>query len=292
MHLSSRARTLLLDAARSLRRVAQVDKRRSRVVEEVIAWCEAHDIEPGPRLTHGRLRLDRDLLERIDDTLGALGHPRLEDTLAGLTSAEQARLGNLEHKSVREAPRRQRVLASLPACDPRPGLANRPRDFLDLDRREIALEAFDVLLQVENLDSFYAFDPAIPALAGWSRPLVLYRGDRHYGGGFAALAADWSATGRPHLYLGDFDAAGLHNALGSGTTHLLLPPLAFMSNRASGEQLPADQMPLQASLRDHAARLPADHPLARHLAVLLGEQRGLLQQWFGPDESLALLPLG
>lgn len=291
MHLSPRARTLLLDAARSLRRVAQVEKRRSRVVEEVVAWCEAHDIDPGPRLTHGRLRLDRDLLDRIDDTLSALGHPRLEAALAGLTSAEQARLGNLEHKSVREAPRRQRVLASLPAGDALPGLASRPRDFLDLDRRDIALEAFDVLLQVENLDGFYAVDPTMPALAGWSRPLVLYRGDRHYGGGFAALAADWAATGRPHLYLGDFDAAGLHNALASGATHLLLPALAFISNGASGEQLPADQFPLQASLRDHAGGLPAGHPLASYLTVLLGEQCGLLQQWFGPDETLALLPL-
>ncbi|MFU8765857.1 MAG: hypothetical protein ACNA7T_15105, partial [Haliea sp.] len=265
MHLSPRARTLLLDAARSLQRAPHVDKRRSRVVEEVVAWCEAHDIEPGPRLTHGRLRLDRDLLDRINDTLAALGHPRLEHSLAGLTSAEQARLGNLEHKSVRENPREHRVLANLPAEDSRPGLVSRPRDVLDLDWRDISLDAFDVLIQIENLDGFYAFDPVISAQAGWYRPLVLYRGDRHYGGAFARLAGAWTRSGKAHLYLGDFDAAGLHNALGSAATHVVLPPLVFLASQASGEQLPAEQYPLQASLRDHAAGLPADHPLVSYL---------------------------
>ncbi|WP_416140755.1 hypothetical protein ACM26W_10430 [Halomonas sp. HK25] len=286
MHFSARARNLLLDAAQSLRGVSHVEKPRSKVVDEIVAWCRAHDIEPGPRLTHGRLRLDRDLLARIDETLAALGEPSLEVDLRGLTTAEQARLGNREQKSVRESPRANRVLANLAAGDPHPGLQSRPRDVLDLDWSDIALSEFDVLIQVENLDSFYAFDPAIPALAGWPRPLVLYRGDRHYGGAFAKVAEAWAIHRRAHLYLGDFDAAGLHNALSSGATHLLLPPLVFLASQASGEQLPADQYLLQASLRDHASRLPVDHPLASHLRLLLSEQRGLLQQWFGDIEAL------
>ncbi|MGJ7456804.1 DUF7281 domain-containing protein [Halomonas sp. RA08-2] len=291
MHLSPRARTLLRDATRMLRTQRDVEKKRSKVVDEIVAWCEAHDIELGPRLTHGRLHLDRDLLTRIEETLTALGEPSMEADLSGLTSAEQARLGNREQKSVRESPREQRVLASLSTGVSRPGLVSRPRDVLDLDWRDISLDAFDTLIQVENLDGFYAFDPAIPALAGWHRPLVLYRGDRHYGGGFARVANAWASHGRTHLYLGDFDAAGLHNALGSAATHLLLPSLAFLASQASGEQLPAEQYPLQASLRDHADRLPAEHPLAGHFRLLLGEQRGLLQQWFGPVEALEPVPL-
>lgn len=291
MHLSPRARNLLRVATRSLCSAPHSEKRRSKVVEEVVGWCREHDIELGPRLTHGWLRLDRELLAQIDDTLAALGEPSIEADLGGLTSAEQARLGNREAKSVRESPRGQRVLASLPAGAPRPGLANRLRDFLDRDWRDISLAAFDVLIQVENLDGFYAFDPAIPALEGWHRPLMLYRGDRHYGGAFPWVASAWGLTGKDHLYLGDFDAAGLHNALSSGATQLLLPPIAFLASQASGEQLPADQYLLQASLRDHADRLPADHPLASYLSILLREQRGLLQQWFGPVEALERVPL-
>lgn len=291
MQLSPRARSLLREATRTLRSQPEVEKKRSKVVDEIVAWCEAHDIELGPRLTHGRLRLDRELLVMIDDTLAALGDPSMEADLSGLTSAEQARLGNREQKSVRESPREHRVLANLPGGDPRFGLQVRPRDILDLDWRDIALSEFDALIQVENLDGFYALDPVIPALTGLSRPLVLYRGDRHYGGAFARVAGAWVGTGKPHLYLGDFDAAGLRNALSSGATHLMLPPLAFLARQASGEQLPADQFPLQASLRDRADRLSPNHPLASRLRLLLGEQRGLLQQWFGPVEALELVPL-
>ncbi len=291
MQLSPRARSLLREATRTLRSQPEVEKRRSKVVEEIIAWCHEHDIELGQRLTHGRLRLVHELLAQIDETLVASGEASIEDDLSGLTSAEQALLGNREQKSVRENPRHHRVLASLTAGEPRHGLESRPRHFLDLDWRDIALSGFDGLIQVENLDGFYDFDPAIPALAGLSRPLVLYRGDRHYGGAFARVAGAWVGTGKPHLYLGDFDAAGLHNALSSGATHLMLPPLAFLASQACGEQLPADQFPLQASLRDLAEGLSADHPLAGPLRLLLGEQRGLLQQWFGPLETLELVPL-
>ncbi|MCA1769924.1 MAG: hypothetical protein LC652_08255 [Halomonas sp.] len=291
MHLLPRARNLLRDAFPPLSSVPHVEKRRSKVVDEIVAWCQEHDIELGPRLTHGRLRLDHDLLAQIDEALAALGEPSIKDDLSGLTSAEQAQLGNREQKSVRMSPRKHRVLANLPSADSRIGLVSRPRDFLDLDWRDLALDAFDVLIQIENLDGFYAFDTAISVLADWPRPLVLYRGDSHYGGAFARVAEAWAGTDKAHLYLGDFDAAGLHNALSSRATHLLLPPFDVLFTQAGGEQLPSDQYSLQASLRDYAGRLSANHPLASHLRLLLGDQRGLLQQWFGPVEALEVVPL-
>ncbi|WP_410284180.1 hypothetical protein [Halomonas sp.] len=109
-------------------------------------------------------------------------------------------------------------------------------------------------------------------LACLSRSLVLYRGDRHYGGAFARVTGAWVGTGKPHLSSGRLRRRGLHNAWSSGATYLMLPLLAFLASQASGEQLPADQFPLQASLRDRAEGLSTDHPLAGRLRLLLEEQ--------------------
>lgn len=290
MHLTTSARNLLRDAAERLRCEPVVEKRRGRAVDQIVAWCQAHDIELGARLTHARLVLDRELLDRIDEALDALGEPAIAAELSGLTTAEQAELGNREAKGVREKPRERRVLASLPAVS-RPGVACRAHDCLDLDRRDLDLAAFDALVQVENLDSFYGLPDTLPALSSWPRPLVLYRGDSFYGGGFADLATDWAESGRPHLYLGDFDAKGVSIALAGGASHLLLPPLAVVAARANPQQLAAEQQGYQAALRDHAATLPAGHSLAGYLALLLGEQRGLLQQWFGSGDDWVMVPL-
>ena len=51
----------------------------------------------------------------------------------------------------------------------------------DVDVRHLTLGAFGALVQVENLDSFYAFNPNISALSGYAQPLIAYRGDSHYG---------------------------------------------------------------------------------------------------------------
>ncbi|MCK2183105.1 DUF7281 domain-containing protein [Halomonas getboli] len=287
--LSASARRVLRDAAGKLRLEPYVDKTRGKAVAEIVAWCRGWDIEPGARLNRVRLRLDRELLEAIDAELEVQGQPPLVAELSGLTTAEQAEHGQQEAKSVREAPRESRVLVSLPAGASRPGIASGVRECLDVDWRTITLDAFDALVQVENLDSFYAFTAHLPALSAYQRPLVVYRGDRHYGGGFARLAGAWSASGRPHAYAGDFDLKGLDIALASGATELLLPPLVWLRQHATAAHVPASQEPYREWLRRHRATLPETHPLRGYLALLLDEQRGLKQQWFmAPCVTLAL----
>lgn len=285
--LSASARRVLRDAAGKLRRASRVDKPRGPAVEEIVAWCRAWDIEPGGRLSRGRLRLDRELMERIAEELALQGEPPLEAALRGLTSAEHAELGHLEDKGLREGPRASRVLVSLPARSPWPGIAGGARECLDVDWRDIVPSAFDGLVQVENLDSFYAFSPARlagqdPLLGALRRPLVAYRGDRFYGGAFEALARVWSATGRPHAYAGDLDPKGLDIALGSGATHLLAPPLDWLRRHATACHVPEQQEPYRDRLRRHRDSLPEAHPLRGYLALLVDEQRGLRQQWLEP----------
>ena len=284
MLLSNRARKLLRDSLQELVTRPVVDRKRRPVINDIVDWCRDHDIELGARLSHDRLRLDAELLGVIDETLVGLGEPALGAGLAGLSTTQQAALGNREDKAMREKPREQRVLASLPAMGERVGLIKRQREVVDIDWRDIDLDAFEMLVQIENLDGFYDFSTAIPALEGWSSLLVLYRGDRHYGGGFSRLAEAWRACGKPHLYLGDFDAKGVGIALSSGATHLLLPPLVVLAERANPQHLPPEQQGDQQRLRAHVAGLPAAHPLADSLSILLDDQRGLRQQWFGDAE--------
>ena len=291
MSLSPGAYRLLRGVRQRLHHAPRQEKSRGgKVMAEIEGWCAEHDIVLGLRCSARAVRFDRELLAQIDETLVALGQPAIDIDLSGLTSIEQAAQGNLEAKSVRERPRAGRVLVNLAPGAARPGLAAEPREFRDLDWRSLHLEAFAALIQVENLDSFYVFDPDIAAAVPCGQPLVAYRGDKHYGGGFADLAEAWGATPKPHLYLGDFDASGLGVALASRATHLLLPPLEWLQRHASADHLPAEQMRAQAALRDYAASLPGGHPLPAYLSLILDGQRGLRQQWFG--DRLEAVSLG
>ena len=278
MNLPSRARNGLNGVARELLRQPTVEKPRRQWVEDVVAWCRQQDIDLGMRLSSQALRFDAELLAQIDSVLASAHLAPLGRSLSGLSSAAQAKEGVEEDKATREGPRAWRVLLSLPP-QPTPGLASEPRCSRDVDVRHLTLGAFGALVQVENLDSFYAFNPNISALSGYAQPLIAYRGDSHYGGGFAHLAEVWRKTRRPHLYAGDFDAKGVTLALDSGATHLLLPDMAWLSQYATPLHQPAGQLPYQRRLRQLHVSLPPQHPLRPYL-TLLEKQRGLKQQWF------------
>lgn len=295
MNLSPGAYRLLSGVSKTLRRESWVDKKRhGKVMAEIEAWCAEYDIELAAHRLGNTLRFDQPLLARMDGVLSSLGQPRPGAELSQQTTAEQAKQGNTEAKSVRESPRAHRVLVSLPARPAPAWLSAEPREVLDLDWRHIELSAFDVLIQVENLDSFYCFAPASTyafstggeAAAQFNNPLVVYRGDAHYGGGFARLADAWARRDAAHVYAGDFDAKGLGIALSSQATHVLLPPLAWLTQRATADHLPAEQMKYQPALRRHHTRLPGDHSFKDYLAIIVEQQRGLRQQWFHDEVVL------
>ena len=278
MNLSGRARNRLNDVARELLRQPTVEKPRGQWVNDVVAWCHQHDIDLASRITSKALRFDAALLAQINDVLESARIAPLGRSLSGLSSIDQAKEGVEEDKATRASPRARRVLASFPS-QPITGLANEPRAIRDVDVLGLKLSAFSALVQVENLDSFYEFSPELPALSGYTNPLVVYRGDSHYGGGFALLAA-WHKTRRTHIYAGDFDVKGVTLALDSGATHLLLPDIEWLTKNATPLHVPAEQFPYQRRLRKHLAALPSAHPLREYLALLLEKQRGLKQQWF------------
>ncbi|MGP9796478.1 DUF7281 domain-containing protein [Halomonas sp. 86] len=278
MNLSGRARNRLNDVARELLRQPIVDKPRGQWVNDVVAWCHQHDIDLATRISSKTLRFDSALLAQINDVLDSARIAPLGRSLSGLTSSAQAKEGVEEDKATRESPRARRVLVSFPP-QPIAGLAIEFRTIRDVDVQMLKLSAFSALIQVENLDSFYEFPPELPALSGYINPLVAYRGDSHYGGGFALLAEAWRKTQRPHIYAGDFDVKGVTLALDSNATHILLPAIEWLTQHATPLHVPAEQFPFQRRLRKHLAALPSAHPLCEYLMLLLEKQRGLKQQW-------------
>nr|WP_290698424.1 hypothetical protein [Halomonas sp. UBA3074] len=288
MNLPSRARNGLNGVARELLRQSTVEKPRRQWVDDVVAWCHQHDIDLATRINSKALRFDAALLAQINDVLESARIAPLGRSLSGLTSGAQAKEGVEEDKATRESPRARRVLVSFPP-QPTTGLANEPRAIRDVDVMGLKLSAFSALIQVENLDSFYEFSPEQSALSGYANPLVVYRGDSHYGGGFALLADAWRKTRRTHIYAGDFDIKGVTLALDSNATHLLLPDIKWLTQNATPLQVPAEQFPYQRRLRKHLAALPSVHPLREYLMLLLEKQRGLKQQWFGGEVVCILI---
>ncbi|MBS3669808.1 DUF7281 domain-containing protein [Vreelandella boliviensis] len=280
MNLPGRARNGLNGVTRELLRQPWVEKPRRQWVDDVVAWCHQHDIDLATRINSKALRFDAALLAQINDVLESARIAPLGRSLSGLPSSAQAREGVEEDKASRESPRARRVLVSFPP-QPIAGLATEPRAIRDVDVLGLKLSAFSALIQVENLDSFYAFSPDMAALGGYANPLVVYRGDSHYGGGFSLLAEAWYKTHRPHIYAGDFDPKGVSQAMDSNATHLLLPGIEWLTQNATPLHVPAEQFPYQRRLRKHLAALPAAHPLRDCLTLLLEKQRGLKQQWFG-----------
>ncbi|MGP9497532.1 DUF7281 domain-containing protein [Halomonas sp. AOP43-D1-4] len=278
MNLPSRARNGLNGVARELLRQPTVEKPCGQWVNDVVAWCHQHDIDLATRITSKTLRFDAALLAQINDVLDSARIAPLGRSLSGLPSSAQAKEGVEEDKANRESPRARRVLVSFPP-QPIAGLAIEFRTIRDVDVQMLKLSAFSALIQVENLDSFYEFPPELPALSGYINPLVAYRGDSHYGGGFALLAEAWRKTQRPHIYAGDFDVKGVTLALDSNATHILLPAIEWLTQHATPLHVPAEQFPFQRRLRKHLAALPSAHPLCEYLMLLLEKQRGLKQQW-------------
>ena len=287
MKLSGRARKSLNEVDHLLRRHAEVVRPRRQWVDDVVAWCHEHYIDPGLRLNGKELHFDRELIKQINKTLLSQGQAPVGRSLSGLSSLEQAKEGVEEDKSLGESPRSHRVLVNVPSQHPG-WLSHAPRAIADVDWRGIQLETCDALIQVENLDCFYHFDPTSLALQHSQQPLVVYRGDSQYGGAFRPLAEAWRNTRKAHYYAGDFDVKGVSLALSSGATALLVPPLEWLQHHATGFHDPAEQLPFRPALERHRNALPAAHPLQPYLAILLGSHRGLRQQWF---ESLVSVPL-
>lgn len=265
-------------------------------MQELRRWCEQHAIDTHPWFATTKVSFDRSILARIEQTLIELGLHRLDEDIQQQDRFQQSDSSCIEHKSLGVAPKERRVLMAQANCGsyfPEWVNASPSQWVMDIDWQTLQLSVFPSLLVVENLDSFYkyfAHHPqryTLPELA--LNALVIYRGDGLESKACKALTEAYAATGKPLIYFGDYDSAGLNIALHGGYTHIMLPSLQNLLDNASDSAQPAEQLPLARSLKKYAEQLPEHAPLKHYVQLNIQRQKGLRQQGF--KGALEIVPI-
>ncbi|CAG8999670.1 MAG: hypothetical protein CENE_01649 [Candidatus Celerinatantimonas neptuna] len=206
-----------------------------KTVRQVLNWCLEQSLVADNVLELPQFTFTKALLDQIDQAQRQLRHTRFRDDATGKTRTD-AMAGDpqTEYKSRGDTPREHRVLIRL--SEP-VEILGQPTRFIDKDWRELPLERFTTLLAVENLDVFYQ-------LEAYQWPfedpgtLVFYRGDAMYGKGGSAFEKAWNQTGKPAMYFGDFDPAGVRIAINGGYQSMILPDLVTLKQAASEQMFP------------------------------------------------------
>lgn len=265
-------------------------------MQQLRAWCEQHGLDTHPWFATNMVSFDRDILARIEQTLVELGLHRLDEDIRQQDRFQQSDSSRVEHKHLGLAPKERRVLMAQANCGayfPEWVNTSPSQWVMDIDWQTLELSVFASVLVVENLDSFYEYFShhpqryTLPELA--LNALVIYRGDGLESRARKALVEAYAATGKPVIYFGDYDSAGLNIAIHGLYTHMLLPSLQHLIDNASDVAQPAGQLQLAGSIDKYAAQLPGHDPLKRYLVHNTQCQKGLRQQAFkGALEIVAI----
>ena len=295
--LSQRVRSVLqrvlieLTQGKSVSRSAQ-----QSTMQELRIWCEEHGLETQPWCGVKTVSFDRPILARIEQTLQELGLHRLDDDIRQQDRFAQSDSSQVEHKSVGLTPKERRVLMAQANCGayfPEWVSAAPSQWVMDIDWQTLELSVFPSLVVVENLDSFYQYFShhpqrySLPELA--QQALVIYRGDGLESRARRALVKAFAATGKPVIYFGDYDTAGLSIALHGDYSHIMLPSYESLLRNANDLNQPAEQLHLCAGVSAYAEQLVAAAPVKRYMLHNTEQQKGLRQQGF--KGQLHLLPL-
>ena len=265
-------------------------------MQQLRAWCEQHALDTHPWFATNKVSFDRSILARIEQTLVELGLHRLDEDIRQQDRFQQSDSSRVEHKGLGLAPKERRVLMAQANCGayfPEWVNTSPSQWVMDIDWQTLQLGVFPSVLVVENLDSFYEYFThhpqryILPELA--LNALVIYRGDGLESRACKALVEAYAATGKPVIYFGDYDSAGLNIALHGLYTHITLPSLQNLFDSDYDVAQPAGQLELAASIEKYAEQLPEYEPLKSYLMHNTQRQKGLRQQAF--KGSLEIVPI-
>ncbi|WP_213998606.1 Wadjet anti-phage system protein JetD domain-containing protein [Arsukibacterium sp.] len=254
-----------------------------KAVQQVLAWCIEHELVPGNSLNLPHYTFSLALLKDIANVQRNLQQACFLDDLNQNSRLSNATISQQELKSIGQQPRQNRVLLKLSTTvDTRIGIA---ADIIDIDWQQLPLAQFDALLVVENLDCFYQLESFSIELP-YQQPLIIYRGDTQYSSGAKALSSAWNNTGKPSIYFGDADLAGLSIALSLQCQSMLLPAINEFTQHASPAMLNDKQLKYQQRLQ-HIEITPAFSPYQQ---LICQQLKGLRQQNM-QGMALATVPL-
>ncbi|HAW92942.1 TPA: hypothetical protein DCX24_09545, partial [Candidatus Azambacteria bacterium] len=246
-------------------------KTRVKTAQQVLAWCIEHELVPGNSLNLPHFTFNLALLKAIAFVQRHLQQACFLDDLSQSSRLNNANASQQELKSIGLQPRQNRVLLKLEK--PETTELGVTTEFIDSDWQQLPLAQFDALLIVENLDCFYqlaSFNVTLP----YQQPLVIYRGDTQYSKGCKALSTVWHSTGKPAIYFGDADLAGLNIALSLQCRSILLPDISEFSQHASPDMLHETQLKYQQRLQ-HLEFSPGFLPYQQ---LICNQLKGLRQQ--------------
>lgn len=280
-----------LDSATTVQRPAKQSS-----MQQLREWCEHYELATQAWFTANTVTFDRHVLARIEQTLAELGLHSLTDDIRQQDRFMQSDHSPVEHKTVGLTPTEQRVLMAQANCGAYfPDWVNTvPGQWvMDLAWESLQLEVFASLVVVENRDSFYEYYNQHPHRYQLPEQafdaLVIYRGDGFASKGCQALLTAYGATGKPMIYFGDYDSAGLNIAIHGPYSHIMLPSFTYLRDNAKDLGQPAGQLQLSNSVKQHAEHLAAEHPAKQYLLHNTEQQKGLRQQAF--KGQLHILPL-
>jgi hypothetical protein len=267
-----------------------------RSMQQLQQWCEHYELATLPWFSANTVTFDRALMTRIEQTLAELGLHSLAVDIRQQDRFAQSDHSPVEHKTTGLTPTERRVLMAQANCGAYfpEWVSTVPAQWvMDLDWETLNLETYHSLVVVENRDSFYEYYAQHPQRYQLPEQaftaLVIYRGDQQESKGCQALLAAFATTGKPIIYFGDYDSAGLNFALHGLYSHTMLPDFAYLQAKANDPGQPAKQLELSHSVKQYAEHLPADHPIKAYLLHNTQQQKGLRQQAF--KGQLQILPL-
>lgn len=269
-NLTPRQRERLRNIAQDLRYAVRKKCTVTATDRKVLHWCATQDLISVTEAASPVFVYTKSLLAAINQRLTQLGLAPFEANQA-VTSMQQALQGGAETKSIRENPRAYRILTAEKQAQKLSGW-----QIIDRNYHAVDLYQLDEIIVVENLDCFYALESF--KLEVGINSLIVYRGDKIYSTGRAALLNDWREMSKPLKYFGDLDAKGFHIAHSEGFSHIAVPSVSWFKINATPSAFNAAQAHLLALLADV-------EPIAEYIQVLKNHHRAVLQQWL-QDTSL------
>ena len=276
--LSLRAKQLLATQHRKLLLDDAAVANASGILDEILTWCDDLEFQPGKWLKPNKMyRFDREYVAQINQTLLDEGYASIFDDFSQDTHRSAAQR-NPNEKQGQLKPTHYLILAAVTEAKILDVVGQyfvlSEQINIELDVTQLKLDDFDSLVIVENRDSFNDWFEYQP-YTNLSKPLVIYRGDKHHSTACKILLKIWLNTqnNKPTIYFGDFDLAGLRIAISGGYSHLLLPEYKWLEEKLIKLHNPDVQ-------QKYFARLEQDCPESwKHLLSLMNNtSAGLRQQ--------------
>lgn len=295
--LSDRARSVLCNVKQALRQTREVQRAsQSPAMQDLLAWCEQQGLETNGWFADHRVVFQRNVIRTIEQVLAESHLLSLEQWQAQPSRREQADMSHVENKSLGLAPMERRVLMAQANCGhyfPEWVTVAPSQWVMDLDWQTLNLQAYEWVVMVENRDAFYEYFALHPQRYQLPEDafnaLVIYRGNGLEAKGCKGLREACVAAGKKLVYFGDYDHAGLSFALHGNYSHIMLPTVEYLYQRANDAMQGAQQIEYLAALKGFAEQLADADPLKALLLHNTERQKGLTQQAFqGP---LQLLPI-